>query len=93
MVTVTYWKGRDIAVLVKWSVNSQASDYVGDYYKVFIYRLAGRGGQQMFVRDEAAMEKFPAGWDGYTQSGSPVHYPFKNAGAIKKRLLAIHFDE
>lgn len=93
VVTVTYWKGRDIAVLIKWSINSQASDYVGDYYKVFLYRGVSRAGQQTFVKDEAAMGKFPAGWDGYTRSGSPVHYPFKSAGAIKKRLRAIHFDE
>ena len=93
VVTVTYWKHRAIVVLVKWSINSRASEYVGDYYKVYVYKRIKEAGNERFVRDEAIMNKFPEGWDGNAQSGSPVRYPFKDAASIKKRLAEMHYDD
>jgi hypothetical protein len=94
VVTVTYWKRRAIVVLVKWSINSRASDYVGDYYKVYVYkRMKEATGKERFVRDEAIMNKFPEGWGGNTQSGTAVRYPFKDAASIKRRLVEIHYDD
>ena len=74
------------------SINSRASDYVGDFYKVYVYKEMKEAGREKFVRDDATMKKFPEGWDGRTHSGLPVRYPFKDAASIKKRLAEIHFE-
>lgn len=90
IVTVFFWRDSSIVVLVRWSINSLAADYVGNYYKVFIYKYL-KDNHQFVVGDEA-MKGFPAGWDGRTKSGVRVRYPFKDAASIKRRFAAMGFE-
>ncbi|MBB5507905.1 hypothetical protein [Paraburkholderia atlantica] len=93
VVTVFYWKNKDIISLVRWPINSQAADYSGYLYAVYIYKGMKKDGNQIFVKDDATMKKLPFGFDGYKRNGSPVRYPYKDAASIKRRLSALHFDE
>lgn len=79
-------------MLVKWSVNSQASEYVGDYYKVFAYRYEREGGGGKFKKNETIMKNFPAGFDGRSKNGLRATYPFKNAASIRKRLQTLKIN-
>jgi hypothetical protein len=80
-------------VLVKWSINSQAADYGGDFYKVFMYKATKISGKDDFEMDAAAMERLSAGWDCQAKDGKAIMYPFKDAASIRKRLQAIHLDK
>jgi len=93
VATVLYWGQHHIVVLVKWSINSQAADYSGDFYKVFIYKSTKTSDKDDFERDVAAMKRLPAGWDGQAKDGKTIVYPFKDADSIRKRLQAINFDK
>jgi hypothetical protein len=93
VATVFYWKRRYIVVLVKWSINSRAADYNGDFYKVFIYKSTKIPGKYGFVIDAAAMERLPPGLDGQSKNGKAIVYPFKDAASIRKKLRAIHLDK
>lgn len=88
--TLFYWQDHSIVVLVKWSVNSQASEYVGDYYKVFSYRYERVGAEGRFVKNETIMKNFPAGLDGCAKNGTRIIYPFKSAASIRKRLQKLN---
>ncbi|WP_227461268.1 hypothetical protein [Cupriavidus pauculus] len=88
--TLFYWKNHSIVVLVRWSVNSRASDYVGDYYKVFSYRYEKVMDEGRFVKNETIMKNFPAGVDGRSKSGMRIIYPFKSAESIRKRLQRLN---
>lgn len=88
-----YWGQHHIVVLVKWSINSQAADYSGDFYKVFIYKSTKTSGKDDFERDVTAMKRLPAGWDGQAKDGKTIVYPFKDAASIRKRLQAINLDK
>ncbi|MBJ9941710.1 hypothetical protein I7819_17690 [Burkholderia multivorans] len=85
IVTVFYRNRKDVVVLVKWSTNSQASDIQGDYYKIYVYRIALRNLEKPFLRQEGVMKKLGEGWDG-EMNGNPVHYPLKDAASIRKAL-------
>jgi hypothetical protein len=89
VVTVLYWRRRDIVVLIKWSINSRAADYSGDYYKVFIYRGEKRSDGYGFSRDDRAMAVFGKGIDGVDRNGVEVHYAYKDAASIRKKLRTI----
>jgi len=93
VVTVFYWQNREIVTLVRWSVNSKAADYVGDYYQVFIYKYVRSSKGANIVRDSTAMKAFPEGWDGVRRDGAPVIYAFKDAASIRKRLRAIQLGQ
>lgn len=86
VVTVLFWRDRYIIVLVKWVINSSASDYVGDFYKIFSYKRQQIGGRAAIVRDRSLESLFPPGWDGNDRNGSKVKYFFKDAASIKKVL-------
>ncbi|WP_174981753.1 hypothetical protein [Burkholderia lata] len=86
VATVLFWRQRYIVVLVKWTANSGASDYVGDFYEVFSYKRQQLSGQASIVRDSAVDSLFSSGWDGYDRSGTRVKYPFKDAASIRKVL-------
>ncbi|WP_143016557.1 MULTISPECIES: hypothetical protein [Burkholderiaceae] len=92
VTTVFYWKNRSIIVLVKWPTNSQAADYEGDYYKVFIYRYSRVSDKSMLTRDDSSMRNFPPGWNGSDRNGKPLSYPFKDAASIRKKLRTIQFN-
>jgi len=92
VVTFFYWQGHSIVVLVKWSVNSQASDYVGDYYKIFSYRYEYIGLGRQFIKNETIMKSFPPGVDGHSRSGARIVYPFKDAISIRKRLRILDIN-
>lgn len=90
VVTVFYWKKRDIVMLVRWSPNSQAADYSGDYYQIFICEYARKLGKGLITKNESMMERIPPGWDGFDNStGKKLTYPFKDAASIRRRLQAI----
>jgi hypothetical protein len=93
VATVFYWGRHRIVVLVKWSINSRAADYSGDFYKIFIYKSTKTSGNDDFERDVAAMKRLPAGWDGQAKDGKAIVYPFKDAASIRKRLQLIHLDK
>lgn len=93
VVTVFYWQKREIVTLVKWSVNSQAADYLGDYYQVFIYKYVYSSKGSKIMRDSTAMRAFPEGWDGVKRDGTPVIYEFRDAASIRKRLRAIQLGQ
>lgn len=84
-----FWQENHIVTLVKWSVNSQSSDYVGNYYKIFSYQYERDQNGGAFTRNEDIMKKLPAGLEGRTKNGSRVIYPFKNETAIRKRLRTL----
>ncbi|WP_175005393.1 hypothetical protein [Burkholderia lata] len=86
VVTVLFWRGRYIVVLVKWSASSSASDYVGDFYEVFSYRRQQLSGRADIVRDSTIEKLFPPGLDGYARNGSKIKYSFKDAASIRKVL-------
>lgn len=85
IVTVFYRNRKDVVVLVKWSTNSQASDIQGDYYKIYVYRLALGNLGKPFLRQEDVMRKLGEGWDG-EMNGKLIHYPLKDAASIRKAL-------
>jgi hypothetical protein len=90
IVTILYWKRRDIVVLVRWPINSQAADYSGDYYKVFVYRGEKKSTGYRFHRDDKAMSAFGEGVDGVDRNGAAIHYAYKDAASIRNRLRKIH---
>ncbi|CAB3766709.1 hypothetical protein [Paraburkholderia humisilvae] len=86
IVTVLFWKKRSLAVLVKWSINSHAADFQGDFYKVYVYRYVPSKAGNQFRKEESIMKKFGEGWDGEWVGKNAVRYDFKDAASIKKRL-------
>ncbi|CAB3762931.1 hypothetical protein [Paraburkholderia humisilvae] len=86
IVTVLFWKKRSLAVLVKWSINSHAADFQGDFYKVYVYRYVPSKAGNQFRKEEGVMKKFGEGWDGEWVGKNAVRYDFKDAASIKKRL-------
>jgi hypothetical protein len=92
VATVFYWKKTNIIVLVKWTISSQASDYEGGYYKVFIYQYKRASDQSTLTRDDLAMKSFPPGWDGSKKNGKPLSYPFKDAASIRRKLRTMQLN-
>ncbi|CAB5278214.1 hypothetical protein LGN04_29930 [Burkholderia multivorans] len=88
VATVLFWRRRYIVVLVKWTTNSSAADYVGDYYEVFVYRHQQVNGAASIAKDDAVTKLFSPGWDGYAKSGEKITYPYKDAASIRKLLKA-----
>ncbi len=84
-MTFFFWGKDSFVVLVKWSINSQAADFQGDFYKVYVYKYNNDGDAPPFIRQEKIMNKFGQGWDG-TRKGAAVVYPYKNASSIRRRL-------
>lgn len=91
VVTVFYWKRRDVVVLVKWQINSEAADYSGSYYEIFAYTYTNSLKSPRFVRDNGLMKYFPAGFDGVAKDGALVVYPFKDASSIREKLRSVDF--
>ncbi len=90
IITVLFWKKRSIAVLVKWAVHSHASDFYGDFYRVYVYRYVPSKSGAEFRKEESVMKNFGEGWDG-EWNGVPVQYRFKDAASIRKRLGEINY--
>lgn len=90
IVTVFYRKRQDIVVLVKWTMNSQASDIQGDYYKIYIYKRTPGNLDKPFSRQNDVMKELGEGWNG-TKDGKPVRYPFKDASSIRKALSRLGY--
>ncbi|WP_414444191.1 hypothetical protein [Burkholderia sp. 22PA0106] len=86
IASVFYWKSRDVFVLVKWEINSRASDYSGSYYEIFSYEYAPNSNPRTLTRNGGLEKYFPPGFDGTAKNGTPVVYPFKNAASIRKKL-------
>jgi len=85
VVTILYRKKRNIIVLVRWMSNSQAADVQGDYYKIYAYRYTPDDPMKPFSRELRIMNKLGEGWDG-AMNGEVVHFPYKDAGSIRKAL-------
>ncbi|WP_432260518.1 hypothetical protein [Cupriavidus sp. TMH.W2] len=85
IITVLFWRKDSFVVLVKWSISSQAADFQGDFYKVYIYKYNHDGDGPPFIKQEKVMNKFGQGWDGM-KKGAVVAYPYKNASSIRRRL-------
>lgn len=92
VVTVFYWRRRDILVLVRWQVNSEAADYAGNYYELFAYTHSDKFGSPKFTRDNGIMKYFPPGFDGVDKNGVPVIYPFKDVPSIRKKLRSVYLN-
>lgn len=86
ILTVFFWQNNNIIVLVKWSINSLAADYSGDYYRVFIYGYTKNEHGSIISKNEEAMKEFPAGWDGRNKNGTRLRYHFKDAASIQEKL-------
>jgi hypothetical protein len=93
VATVLFWKRKRVVTLVKWSVNSRASDFQGNFYKIYIYKFndVKEAHPQPFVREDVIMKKFGSGWDG-VMDGVVIKYPFKDAASIRKRLKKINVE-
>lgn len=85
VITTIFWRVDNIVTLVKWSVKSRASDFQGDFYKVYVYKFNPGNEFQPFNRMEKIMSRFGSGWNG-TRNGVAVTYPFKDAASIRSRL-------
>src|SRR5262249_19663597 len=85
VVTVLFWKGRSLLVLVKWMTNSHASDFQGDFYKLYIYGFSKNASHNKFTPNETLMSEFGEGWDG-VRNGVVVKYEFKDATSIRRKL-------
>ncbi|MFM0550058.1 hypothetical protein P0D69_03660 [Paraburkholderia sediminicola] len=90
VVTVFFRRKRRIVVLVKWSINSQASDFVGDFYTIYVYRFDPKRPKYPFIRQDEIMDKLGSGWDG-VKDGRPVKYPLKDAASIVKALTRLGY--
>jgi hypothetical protein len=89
IATVILWQNKGFVVLVKWSINSQASDFSGTFYKVYIYEHNLVSGAPAFIRQDKLMSKFGQGWDG-NRDGVIVAFPFKDAASIRKKLRQLN---
>jgi hypothetical protein len=85
IMTVFFWREDGFVVLVRWSIDSQAADFKGDFYKVYVYKYHPGGGIPPFIRQEKVMNEFGQGWDGVWK-GATVAYPYKDASSIRRRL-------
>lgn len=90
IVTVFFWKNQKTVILVKWSTNSQASDFQGDYYRVYVYDYKKNQGEKPFVSRNDIDKKFGEGWDGIL-NGRKVVYQYKDAKSIRSRLKKIGY--
>lgn len=93
IATVLYWKGRKIIVLVKWPTNSRAADFSGDYYRVNIYEYSRMSSKARIKKDKAMMRHFLPGKDGLGKNGREIHYQFKDATSILKKLRAMYLND
>ncbi|MGO4581036.1 hypothetical protein AB4Z48_33970 [Cupriavidus sp. 2TAF22] len=74
-----------IVVLVRWNINSRASSFNGDMYRVFIYRYGENiAGDPFFVRRELLGEN-KVGWDG-VKNGRRVKFSLNTENKINKEL-------
>ncbi|MEZ0604699.1 hypothetical protein ACAX43_21440 [Paraburkholderia sp. IW21] len=85
IITTLFLKRKIFVALAKWPVTSHASDFQGDFYKVYIYKYNRESNTHPFIRDDKMMDKFGLGWDG-VKDGITVTYPFKDAALIRSRL-------
>jgi hypothetical protein len=89
IVTVFFRKKSGVVVLVKWSINSHSSDFVGDIYKIYVYKFVSNA-EHPLVKDRDVMVKLFEGWDGF-RNGHSVSYPFKDAASIRKELARLGY--
>jgi hypothetical protein len=85
VVTILYRKNRNIIVLVKWETRSRGADLFGDSYKIYAYRYMSINGNKSFSVNRNIMNKLGEGLEG-DMDGRPVHFPYKDAAAIRKVL-------
>jgi hypothetical protein len=90
IVTVLFWKRQKAVILVRWSTNSQASDFQGDYYKVYVYDYNKNLTKKSFIRRGDIDKRFGEGWDGVL-NGKQIVYKYKDAQSIKSRLKKIGY--
>lgn len=90
IATVLFRKKQSVIVLVKWSINSQASDLEGNFYKVYVYRFDPENPRHPFTRHNKIMRKLGSGWDGVKEE-RPVNYPLKDAASIRKALARLGY--
>lgn len=90
IVTVFFWKNQKTVILVKWPINLQASDFQGDYYKVYVYDYKKNQIEKPFVSRDDIDNKFGEGWDGILNDKKVV-YRYKDAKSIKSRLRKIGY--
>jgi hypothetical protein len=90
ILTVLFWKHQKAVILVRWSTNSRASDFQGDYYKVYIYDYEKTNDKKPFTRRNDIDEKFGEGWDGIL-AGRKIVYQYKDAAKIRSRLEKIGY--
>ena len=77
-------------ILVKWSTNSQASDFQGDYYKVYVYDYKKTQIERPFASRDDIDKRFGEGWDGIL-NGKKIVYQYKDAKGIRSRLKKIGY--
>ncbi|TDY49754.1 hypothetical protein [Paraburkholderia rhizosphaerae] len=85
VVTVLFWKKQSFLVLVKWTTNSHASDFQGDFYRLYIYKFSKTAPHKKFTPNETLMSEFGEGWDG-VMNGVVKEYQFKDAASIRRKL-------
>jgi hypothetical protein len=85
IATVFFWKNKGLIVLVKWTINSRASDFQGEFYKIYVYKYDGVSHSSPFMRQDKIMSEFGPGWDGL-KDGFTVTYQFKDAASIRTKL-------
>ncbi|WP_158940298.1 hypothetical protein [Burkholderia sp. S171] len=90
ILTVLFWKHQRAVILVRWATSSQASDFQGDYYRVYVYDYRKNNVKKPFVGRNDIDKRFGEGWDGIL-NGKKILYRYKDAKSIRSRLNKIGY--
>ncbi len=73
-------------LIVRWHYYLPGVDTEGDYYEVHVYGDHNDNrGKLFFLEDRSISDIFGSGLEG-KKEGKIVHFPFKNAASIRKKL-------
>ncbi|MCD7099393.1 hypothetical protein [Stenotrophomonas sp. MMGLT7] len=74
---------KELFVIARWEVSHPGLRTSGNFYRTYVYKTSANGNS--FSRMEQVERVIGSGMDG-VREGRKVHYPYRDAGSIKKLL-------
>lgn len=78
---------KELFVLARWEVSHPGLRTFGNLFRTYVYKASIDGAS--FSRMEQVEQKIGSGMEGISE-GKKVHYPYRDAGSIRKLLSKMH---
>lgn len=74
---------KELLILARWEVSHPGLKTSGNFFRTYVYKASTNGNS--FSRMELVEQRIGSGMEG-TREGRKVHYPYRDAGSIRKLL-------